>query len=114
MPFPLHLVRVHQTSQSTMRHLPQASEAAHTSYILGFFCHPWETAWWSGIMRICLTKSCPPSPLAEAVGVVESALELGLNYGSVTNSDLTLGKLLIFFVFSFAKMPSFRLAVKIE
>ena len=104
MPFPLHLVRVHQTSQSTMRHLLQASVTAHTFCILGFFCHPWETAWWSGIMRICLTKSCPPSSLAEAVGAVEGALELGLNYGSATNSDLTLGKLLIFFVFALANM----------
>ena len=57
MPFPLHLVSVHQTSQSTMRHLPKASAAARTFCILGFFCHPWETAWWSGIMGICLTES---------------------------------------------------------
>lgn len=61
MPFPLHLVSVHQTSQSTMRHLPKASAAAHTFCILGFFCHPWETAWWSGIMGICLTKSSFPT-----------------------------------------------------
>lgn len=61
MPFPFHLVSVHQTSQSTIRHLPQALVAAHTFYILGFFCPPWETAWWSGIMGICLTGSCFPT-----------------------------------------------------
>lgn len=84
MPFPLYLVRVHQTFQSTMRHLPQASAAACTFCILGFFCHCWETAWWSSTMGICLTESCAPSPLPEAVGVVERAWELGLNYSSVT------------------------------
>ena len=86
MPFPLHLVCVHQTSQSTMKHLLQASATAHTFCILGFFSCPWETAWWSGIMRICLSKSCPLCLLAGAVGVVEGAMELGLSYGSTANN----------------------------
>jgi hypothetical protein len=69
-----------------MKHLLQASATAHTFCILGFFCCPWETAWWSGIMRICLSKSCPLYLLAGAVGVVEGAVELGLNYGSTANN----------------------------
>ena len=86
MAFPLHLLSVRQTSRSTMKHLLQASATAHTFCILGFFCCSWETAWWSGIMRICLSKSCPLCLLAGAVGIVEGAMELGLYYGSTANN----------------------------
>lgn len=37
-------------------------------------------------MRICLSKSCPLCLLAGAVGIVEGAMELGLNYGSTANN----------------------------
>lgn len=38
--FPPHLVSVHQTSQSTMGHLPQAGEAAHTFLHFRLFLPP--------------------------------------------------------------------------
>lgn len=104
MPFPLHLVSVHHTSQSTMRLLPQAQQPVFFC-ILGFFCHPWETAWWSGIMGICFPKSWFPTlSSSRSSGWVTRALDLGLKYISAINSHVTLEKLLIFFswVLSFA------------
>lgn len=60
------------------------SQAAHTSCILGFFCHPWETAWWSGIMGIRLTKSWfPIFSSSRSSGC--SGKSSGLQYGSATN-----------------------------
>lgn len=98
MPFPLHLVSVHQTSQSTMRHLPKASAAAHTFCILGFFCHPWETAWWSGIIGICLTKnSFPTLSFRRSGGYSGRNSGLGVWILATSNSSLAFGKFFILF-----------------
>lgn len=105
MPFPLHLVSVHETSQSTIRHLPKASAAAHTFCILGFFCHPWETAWWSGIMGSCLTKSSLPTLSFRRSSGVSGSTGSGICILAITNSSLAFGK----FCILFAEFPQLQM-----